>query len=174
MRRLATPSGKLLDLLCANETWGRAVQEAIKLHSQSFILGSPVRRAVPQSTCLNCASAPDVGTRRRRRKRRKGRRRRRRKREQEEKEEEERGKKEEGSWCMRLPATASPASTLAISPQVMIQSGCSALAGRGTQCELQQRRHAAHQRSGCRAVAPEAQTGGCAISAKQVANGRDR
>ena len=76
MRRLATPSGKLLDLLCANEAWGRAVQEAIKLHSQSFILGSPVRRAVPQSTCLNCASAPDVGTRRMRRKRRKGRRRR--------------------------------------------------------------------------------------------------
>ena len=95
--------------------------------------------------------------------------RRRRKREQEEEEEEEeRGKKEEGSWCMRLPATAPPASTLAISPQVMIQSGCSALAGRGTQCELQQRRHAAHQRSGCRAVAPEAQTGGCAISAKQA------
>ena len=47
--------------------------------------------------------------------------RRRRKREQEEEEEEERGKKEEGSWCMRLPATASPASTLAISPQVI---GC--------------------------------------------------
>ena len=73
MRRLATPSGKLLDLLCANEAWGRAVQEAIKLHSQRFILGSPVRRAVHQSTCLICVSAPDV-RKRRRRKSRKGRR----------------------------------------------------------------------------------------------------
>ena len=33
---------------------------------------------------------------------------------------------------------------------------------------MQQRRHAAHQRSGCRAVPPEAQKGGCATSANQV------
>ena len=53
----------------------------------------------------------------------------------------------------------------------IIHSGCSTLAGRGTHRELQQRRHAAHQRSGCRAVNPEAQTGGRATSAKQVAGG---
>ena len=33
---------------------------------------------------------------------------------------------------------------------------------------MQQRRHAAHQRSGCRAVAPAAQKRGCATAAKQV------